>query len=190
MASYLTTMTVGEFDLRAYRADGVKYWDAVDPNLYDPIAVPRTGLQMALSQQASSSYKRLTQTIDVPEGDSTLRFWVNRDTESGYDFFFVEAHTPGLDDWTTLPATGITAPDTVSSCPNWLFADHPFLTHYQTDNGDGTCTPSGSSGDWNAATGSSAGYEQWTIDLGEYAGSYVEISLTYASDATCSRTAW
>ena len=106
MASYLTTMTVGEFDLRAYRAGGLKYWDAVDPNLYDPVAVPRTGLQMALSQQASSSYKRLTHTIDVPAGnpdDQTLSFWVNRDTEFGYDFFFVEARTADGDDWTTLP---------------------------------------------------------------------------------------
>jgi hypothetical protein len=183
MASYLTTMTVGEFDVRAYKAGGLKYWDAVDPNLYDPVAVPHTGLQMALSLQASSSYKRLTRTISVPADDTTLTFWVDRDTEFGYDFFFVEARTPGGDDWTTLPeATGITFPDTVFSCPDWLFTDHPFVTHYQTDNGDGTCAPSGSSGDWNAVAGASDGYELWTIDLSAYAGSDVEISMTYASD--------
>ncbi len=183
MASYLTTMTVGEFNLHAYKAGGVKYWDAVDPNLYDPVAFPRTGPQMALSLQANSSYKRLTRTVSVPADDTALSFWVNRDTEFGYDFFFVEARTPGGDDWTTLPeATGITLADTVFSCPDWLFKDHPFLTHYQTDNGDRTCSPKGSSGVWNAVTGSSDGYELWTIDLSKYAGSAVEISLTYASD--------
>ena len=183
MASYLTTATIGEFDLRAYEADGVKYWDAVDPNLYDPVAVPRTGLQMALSLQADSSYKRLTRTISVLADDTALTFWVNRDTEFGYDFFFVEARTPGGGDWTTLPeATGITLADTVFSCPDWLFTDHPFLINYQTNNGDGTCAPSGLSGVWNAVTGSSNGYELWTIDLTEYAGLDVEISLTYASD--------
>ena len=42
-------------------------------------------------------------TIDVPAGGATLSFWVNRDTEPDWDFFFVEAHTSGQDDWTTLP---------------------------------------------------------------------------------------
>ena len=32
MASYLTTATIGEFDLRAYRKDGIRYWDAIDPD--------------------------------------------------------------------------------------------------------------------------------------------------------------
>ena len=32
-----------------------------------------------------------------------LSFWVKRDTEPNWDFFFVEAHTVGVDDWTTLP---------------------------------------------------------------------------------------
>lgn len=36
MASYLTTATIGEFDLRAYREKGVRYWDAVDPDLSVP----------------------------------------------------------------------------------------------------------------------------------------------------------
>lgn len=59
---------------------------------------------------------------------------------------------------------------------------HPFLTHYQTDNGDGTCTPTGTTGDWWAATGASDGYEPWTVDLSAYAGSDVEVSISYASD--------
>lgn len=183
MASYLTTMTIGEFDLRSYRADGVRYWDAVDPDLYDPVFEPRTGSQSAMSQQADLSYKRLTTTIDVPaDGDQTLTFWIRRDTEFAWDHFFVEAHTPGTDDWTTLPeASGITSGSTGASCPIWL-GMHPFLEHYQTDNGDGSCASTGTTGEWNAATGASDGYESWSVDLSGYAGTAVEISLTYASD--------
>ncbi|WNB86600.1 hypothetical protein [Cellulomonas sp. ATA003] len=42
MASYLVTLAMGDFDLSAYRADGVRYWDAVDPAL-DDAGGPRTG---------------------------------------------------------------------------------------------------------------------------------------------------
>ena len=34
MASYLTTATIGEFNLRSYRKRGIRYWDAIDPDLY------------------------------------------------------------------------------------------------------------------------------------------------------------
>jgi aminopeptidase N len=33
MATYLVTLAVGEFDLRSYEVDGIRYWDAVDPTL-------------------------------------------------------------------------------------------------------------------------------------------------------------
>ncbi len=46
----------------------------------------------------------------------------------------------------------------------------------------GACTPTGTTGVWNAASGRSAGWEQWSIDLGAYAGKQVEISIAYASD--------
>ena len=35
---------------------------------------------------------------------------------------------------------------------------------------------------WNAATGRSNGWEQWSIDLAAYAGKQVEVSITYVSD--------
>lgn len=185
MASYLTTMTVGEFELRAYRQNGIRFWDALDVDLWDPVVVPRSGEQMALSQKAEATYKRLLRTISVPtDDDTTLSFWVDRDTEASWDYFFVEVHTVGLDDWTTLPeASGITSQDTGFVCPFWLGL-HPFLAHYQTptDGPDVSCTPSGSTGEWNAVSGSSGGYEQWHIDLSAYAGTDIEVSLTYASD--------
>src|SRR6185503_11250610 len=88
--------------------------------------------------------------------------------------------TVGQDDWTTLPdLNGHTSQDTGFSCPGWHNI-HPFLTHYQ---GKG-CKPSGTTGDWWAATGSPGGAEQWTVDLGAFAGSDVEVSISYASDET------
>ena len=49
-----------------------------------------------------------------------------------------------------------------------------------------TCTPTGTAGtppgEWNAATGSSDGWQQWSIDLDDYAGKTVEISIAYISD--------
>jgi hypothetical protein len=183
MASYLTTMTVGDFDLRAYEQDGLKFWDAVDPDLYDPVMFAHTGDQFALSQQASATFKRLTRTIHVPDVvGPTLSFWTIRDTEANWDHFFVEAHSPGADNWTTLPDTaGHTGNDTGFACPDWLTI-YPFLAHYQTDSGDGSCSATGTSGAWNAISGSSVGYEQWTVDLTPYRNADVEISLSYASD--------
>ena len=144
---------------------------------------PRTGSRFAISQAADTTYKRLSRTFDVPAGGGELSFWVTRDTEPNWDYFFVEAHVVGSDAWTTLPdLEGNTSDDTGFACPYWLGL-HPFLTHYQTDNGDGTCSPSGTSeGQWWAASGASAGYERWRVDLTPYAGQRVEVSLSYASD--------
>jgi hypothetical protein len=181
MASYLATATIGEFDLRAYRAGGIRYWDALDPDLFTG-AAPRTGTQFALSQAAEPSYKRLARTVDVPASGGQLSFWVTRDTEPNWDFVFVEAHAVGSDEWTTLPdLNGHSSPDTGFVCPFWLEL-HPFLAHYQTDNGDGTCSAEGTTGTWSAASGASDGYEQWTVDLSPYAGRQVELSISYASD--------
>ncbi|MCA2213197.1 M1 family aminopeptidase [Jidongwangia harbinensis] len=181
MASYLATATVGEFDLRSYRAGGIRYWDAIDPDLFEPVAAPRTGSRMAISQSGDSAYKRLTRTIDVPAGGATLDFWTDRDTEADWDFFFVEARTAGADDWTTLPdANGHTSPDIEGACAS-ARGLHPFLTHYLTDTGE-NCTASGTTGTWAAASGASDGYEQWSVDLARYAGKRVEVSLTYLTD--------
>jgi Peptidase family M1 domain/Peptidase M1 N-terminal domain len=182
MASYLVTATMGQFNLHAYKVNGIRYWDAVDPDLYAPTGSPRTGEQFAISQQSEPSFKRLARTIAVPAGGATLSFWINRNTEQNWDYVFVEAHTVGLQDWTTLPdLNGHTSDDTGFVCPYWLGL-HPFLEHYQTDNGDGTCTPQGTSGHWWAVSGESGGYEQWSVDLSAYAGTSVEVSISYASD--------
>ena len=183
MASYLTTASVGQFDLRKYRHRGIYMLDAVDPDLFGPTGTPRTGSQFAISQAGEPAYKRLTRTIAVPAAGATISFWIKRDTEAAWDHVFVEAHTVGADDWTTLrDLNGHTSADTGASCPSWLGL-HPFLEHYQSDDdGDGVCSPTGSSGSWWAASGASEGYEQWRFDLGAYATKSVELSITYASD--------
>lgn len=182
MAAYLTTATIGQFNLDAYRKDGIKFTDAIDPDLMTPVAAPRTGSGFAVSQVDDTSYKRLARTITVPAGGAELSFWITRATEQGWDFAFIEAHTVGQDDWTTLPdRNGHTSQSTGDSCPSW-HALHPFLTHYQTANPDGSCAPRGSSGQWHAASGASSGYEQWAVDLAAFAGKQVEVSISYASD--------
>jgi hypothetical protein len=184
MASYLAMLAIGEFDLRAYRRDGLPFWDALDPDLFDPVARPRTGEGLALSGAANSSYKRLARTISVPATGAQVSFWMSRRTEQDWDFVFVEAHTVGQDDWTTLrDLNGHTSQTTARACPSWLSL-HPFLRHYQTDSGNGTCAPSGTSGQWWATSGTSAGFERWTVDLSAFAGREVELAISYASDGS------
>ena len=135
------------------------------------------------SQIGDQSYKRLTRTISVPAGGATMSFWTSFNTETDWDYVFVEAHTVGQDDWTTLPdGNGHTGTSTGESCPEGWFEIHPFLAHYQTLNADGSCSPTGTTGSWNAASGASNGWQQWSVNLGAYAGTQAEVSITYVSD--------
>jgi Zinc carboxypeptidase len=155
---------------------------------------PHTGTQYVYSQIADVSYKRLTREIAVPAAGGDLTFWTSYDTEHDWDFLFVEARTPGGDDWTTLPdANGHTSDDTgpatppggqdQASCPAGWAELHPQLMHYQTETADGLdCTPTGTTGVWNAASGNSGGWQEWRIDLDAYSGETVEISIAYVSD--------
>ncbi len=181
MASYLTTMAIGEFDVRAYREDGLRYLDAIDPDLLRPFA-PRTGGRFAISGTADSTYRRLSRTIAVPAGGGRLSFALTRATESEWDFVFVEARRAGTDEWTTLrDVNGHTTQATGSSCPGWLEL-HPFLARYQSATAGGGCAPTGTTGEWWAASGTSAGYEEWAVDLSAYAGTEVEVSITSVTD--------
>ena len=142
---------------------------------------PHTGAFYAYSQQADASYKRLSHTVDLSSASSgTLEFWTSYDTEADWDFMFVEAREVGTDTWTTLPdANGHTAQVTGDSCASgWVDQLHPFLAHYMND----ACEPTGTTGAWNAASGASGGWTQWSVDLSAYAGKQVEVSISYASD--------
>jgi hypothetical protein len=148
---------------------------------------PHTGNFYVYSQIADISYKRLMHTINVPAGGATMSFWTSFDTEADWDHVFVEVHTVGQDNWTTLPdQNNHTSQATGESCKQensggWRTL-HPFLDHYQTQSGPSDCTPTGTTGSWNAASGSSGGWQQWSVDLSGYAGQQVEVSISYASD--------
>jgi hypothetical protein len=183
MASYLATVNTGGFEVKAYRADGIRYWDAVDTDLFTPYAPPSSGSGYAVSQAVDESYKRLTRTIDVPAGGATVSFQMNRDTETDWDFAFVEAHTVGADDWTTLAdQNGHTSQTPGNGCLIGWNVLHPQVSHYQTNTGNYTCTSTGTTGEWHAASGTSAGYEPWSVDLSAFAGRQVELSISYASE--------
>jgi hypothetical protein len=152
---------------------------------------PHTGEQYVYSQIADVSYKRLTREVAVPATGGSLTFWTSYDTESHWDHLFVEARTPGQDDWTTLPdANNHTSQDTGDSCPAGWVELHPHLAHYQTlvPGQPGpppvppSCTATGTTGEWHAASGNSSGWQQWSVDLSRWAGGTVEVSIAYASD--------
>lgn len=141
---------------------------------------PHSGSYYAYSQQADQSYKRLGGTFTLPPGNPTLKFWTSFDTESNWDYAFVEINEVGTDTWTTLPdVNGLTHTGTGDSCTSgWVDQIHPFLAHYM----DAACNPTGTTGSWNALTGTSGGWQQVEIDLTAYAGKTVELYISYASD--------
>jgi hypothetical protein len=154
---------------------------------------PHTGQSFMWSDRADEAYKRLTRTIDVPAGgDATLSFWTSYNLELDFDYMIVEAHTVGQDNWTTLPdLNGHTSSDltTDEACTGgWSNPDdaanvlHPFLTHYQRFEPDGTCSSTGTTGEWNAANGSSSGWQQFQVKIPEELGPQVEVSITSLSD--------
>ena len=135
MATYLAFIAVGQFDVRSYQQDGIKYWDAIDSVFMGdqaPAITPDDGDAFLYSQVGDWAYKRLTHVINVPAGGADVSFRANRDTEQAWDHLFVETHTVGADDWTTLPdENGHTSQD-VGACPGFPDAN-PFVHHYLTE---------------------------------------------------------
>ncbi len=154
---------------------------------------PHSGTKYAYSQIADQTFKRFTHTVNVPAGGADMSFWASYNTEADWDQLFVEAHTVGEDDWTTLEELSDpshTSQATGESCkpengPGGWRTIHPFMDHYQTIVGD-DCEPHGTSGDWWSSNGNSGGWDQWLVDLtgpdGRFAGKQIEVSITYVSD--------
>jgi Fungalysin metallopeptidase (M36)/PA domain/Fungalysin/Thermolysin Propeptide Motif len=152
------------------------------PDFGAPPFEARTGEVFVFSQSADVAYKRLTREIAVPQAGGTLTFWTNYTIEAAWDHLIVEARTAGDDDWTTLPdANGATTQATGESCPAGWRALHPHLDHYQTL-AAGACTPSGTSGEWHGASGASGGWRQWSVDLADWTGETVEVSIAFVTD--------
>jgi len=171
-ASFITTSSLlSESTYPQFDSDAPARWDRAGGNPFEPF----DGNFYVYSQQADISYKRLQRMINVPATGGEMTFRVSYDTETDWDFVFVEAHTPGQDDWVTLPdLNGHTSNSTGESCPEGWFELHPFLERYQ----GADCSGVG----WNAASGRSAGWEEWRVDLSDWAGGQVELSISYASD--------
>jgi hypothetical protein len=148
---------------------------------------PHSGTHYAYSQIADQSFKRLMHTVHVPAGGGDMTFWTSYNTEFDWDHLFVEAHTMGQDDWTTLQdLNGHNDQTTGESCkpengPGGWRTIHPFMDHYQTIVG-ADCVPHGTSGDWWAISGNSGNWEQWHVDLSAFVGKTIEVSITYVSD--------
>ena len=127
MASYLTTATIGEFDLRAYRRDGIRYWDAIDPDLFVAAAARAPATQYAISQAADTQLqaagahdqrarrRRAALVLGQPRHRAGLGLHVRRG-----------AHGRAADDWTTLPdLNGHTSDDTGQLVPVRRLAGDP-----------------------------------------------------------------
>ena len=146
---------------------------------------PYTGDYYMASGQDDEAYKRLSTQVDLTTASTgELTFRTSFDLEDQWDFIFVEARPVGTENWTTLAdANGHSSQATGDSC--WTDGGwqqlHPRLLHYQTVSGD-SCTPTGTTGSWNAATGSSNGWQDWKINLQPYAGQKVEIAIVVATD--------
>jgi zinc carboxypeptidase/immune inhibitor InhA-like protein len=148
---------------------------------------PFAGDGMAAVRRGDGKYARLARTVDLTAVTAAqapkLSFALSYDS-LGLNAVTFEAHTPGRDDWTTLPdREGATTPDPPPGCDT-LLVTHPFLTHYLTANGEDDCTPAGTSGSWTGLFGESGGWHRTTLDLSAYAGRSVEIAITYVSDRT------
>ena len=157
---------------------------------------PPTGDWYMSSGSDNYGYKRLTTTVDLTGRDAAeLAFKISYDTEPGYDFVFVEARTVGGTDWKTLvDLNGHTSTSVGVGCTEasdyWLSA-HPHLREYIVRAAEPT-TPGGSTydchpksaGSWNAATGNSAGYQDWRIalDNADFEGDQLEVSIVYQTD--------
>jgi hypothetical protein len=154
---------------------------------------PHLGSGYVYSDRANISYKRLVATLDVPAapGDQTLDFWTSYDTERYWDYVFVEARTPDGSDWVTLPdlnghtsnSTGLDM-DNSSCAAGWADPSSPDVIHPHIFLYQGAeCSGDDFEADaWNAASGRSAGWEHWDVDLSNWAGGDVELSISYVSD--------
>ena len=136
----------------------------------------------------NDQYNRFTRIIDLTGAtNATLSFATSYDVEGNYDFFVIEAHSVGVDNWTTLnDANGNTPNVTLSACTDGLWNVHPFIfAHYVDEN---TCTSPGPTGAFHAFNGNSDGWIDVSFDLSALVGSQVEISLSYISDVGATNT--
>ena len=148
----------------------------------------RTGRVVHDPQNADEGTSACARTIDLTGGQpADLSFFTSYNTELDWDFVFVEAQTlngDGQDDWTTLPEPTAHPDVTGASCPCWTEELHNHLRHYQTSpsTAERSCTPIGPTASGTPAAATPAAGSEWNIDLSQYLGQKVEISIVFATD--------
>ena len=180
MASYLAMLAIGDFDVRAYREDGISFWDAVDPRPARPRSPRAPATQYAVSQSADLGVQAPAAHDRRARLGGELTF-SSRATRSRHGTTSSSRRTPGPDDWTTLPdENGHTSLDTGNVCPYWL-EFHPFLEHYQTAT-DERLRSRGHDG--RVARRERAERRMRGVDDRPvaYAGETIELALSYAVD--------
>lgn len=163
-------------------------FDTTSAGVFKNIGVKaRSGQHFLSSGSTSYDWQRLTRSIDLSAAQTAgLDFWLSRQMRPQFDGFFIEAHTVGQDDWTTLPdLNGHSSPQAALTCTSepW-YTIFPHLPHYMTRVSDQDCQPTGTTGAWHAATGAGSGWENWKVDLSAFKGRQVEVSLTYIRSRT------
>ena len=154
-----------------------------------PAFDPPTGTQYAYAQSSEldATSGCAARSTSPAATAASLKFKLSYDTEPDFDYVFVEAHTVGQDDWTTLPdVNGHTSQDIGAGCPTSTRSgstSNPFLRHYITRTGD----PGGvrrarrparpASGTRRPATRAASRTGRSTCRA--YAGKQVEVSITY-----------
>ena len=161
-----------------FASEGSAVYPSEEGGQFDPVE----GERYAGVLHADDSYARLTREIDLSTATSAeLQLKTSYNTEESYDNVIIEARPAGSDDWTTLPDTGgatTTTPPAECVAGGFLLTLHPFLGHYL---GGADCSEPGTTGEWNALTGD-ATWVDVAADLSAYAGSTVEVSISYVSD--------
>jgi hypothetical protein len=194
--SFITTSSILKTDTYPqFTSTAPAKWDTGVAGAFSPLSPTH----YLYSQRADIRYQRLLHTFTISGGDDNLLFFTSYDTEENWDFLFVEAQSVvggvGQGDWVTLPAvdgdgqtitsnsTGLD-PDNSSCAAGWADPSspdvlHPHLFQYQGADCGGADFLAD---DWNAASGRSPGWQEWNVDLSQFDGGDVQVSISYAQD--------
>ena len=162
-------------------------WGAADYTDVSGRIVAVEGEMAAAATHVDDGYQRLSREYDLTgltAADApTFQAQIAYDTEEGYDHVIVEVRPVGTDEWTTLPdLNGGTTTAVSQECEaGYYIGLHPQLEHYLTFGNP--CLPTGTTGEWNAFTGSTNGaWRTVAFDLSGYAGAEVEVVVSYVTD--------
>lgn len=165
-----------ELGKNTYKPEGTEAGVKVDlPPKAITLAEPHSGENMWWSGDDQTwAHNTLARSVDVPAG-SDVRFWMwnNYIIEEDWDFGAVEVSTDGGATW-SQPV--VTAEDgTVVTTPDDYPDPHGNLATFELERG---------------LTGTSDGWRHDYVDLTSYAGTTVDVRLSYNTDAAFAERGW